>query len=113
MQPKRVTHSKLSEQALALSVPETAMEPTFTQHMIITVDPNVGPSPGECVLVALVAKRELLFRRYIPKIERKDGVRAPFKLKADNAYFPEREISATEKPVYLGRLVETVIIGSR
>lgn len=113
VQHKRVSHSQLSDRAMTLAVPDPAMEPTFNQQMIITVDAAAVPSPGECILVALLAKNELLFRRYIPKIERKGNLRAPFKLKGDNFYFPEREICASDKPVYLGRLVETVVHGNR
>lgn len=111
LKDRQTTYADVSDEALRTTVPERAMEPTFTTDMVVTVDPTQKPEPGDCVLIALLASDELLFRR-IQYSGQKLQV-PPYALKSDNTFFEARSITTADKPVFLGRLIERIVYSAR
>ncbi len=67
------------------------MEPTFKLEQIVAIDSAQVPEPGDCIVVALLATDEVLFRRYRPH-SGTQPVEPPYKLIADENFFEPREI---------------------
>ena len=113
LKEKHACHVEVSARAFRTVIPERAMEPLFAADAQITVDPNVTPHPGDLILVALNGSDELLFRRYQPSSGGRRGVEPPYVLKSDNSFYEPRQVTKSDKPVWLGTLVERLIFGAR
>jgi transcriptional regulator with XRE-family HTH domain len=108
----RYTQSPVSARALCFDVFDRAMEPRFEVGHIVVVDPERIPEPGDCILVALLSSQEIKFGRYKPSPESRAG-QPPFTLEFDNRFFEPKLVTLAHQPVFLGTMIEHVIIGSR
>jgi transcriptional regulator with XRE-family HTH domain len=113
IEEKRIVYAKCSENSLMLEVPDHAMIPGWPIGTQIVVDRELMPHTGDCVCIVLVASGEVLFRRYRPSSSGK-SVTPPYTLRADNKDdYLDRFVTKSDKPVFMGTLVETVRRGSR
>ena len=109
---RRHTDAQCSSRALSFRVWDRAMVPNFEPGHLVTVDPEVLPEPGDAVAFALLGSSETLFRRYRPQAESRPAM-PPLTLRADNDDFEPRLITPAHQPVFLGTLLEHVVLGSR
>lgn len=110
---RRLVHSECSAQSLQFAVFDRAMQGAFRiDDTTVTVDGVKMPEPGDCVLVALLATEQLLFRRYQSSSKSKK-VEPPYTLRADNADYEARLVTRADKPVFLGTMCECTTACSR
>lgn len=113
IQARRLVHSECSAQSLQFAVFDRAMQGAFRiDDTTVTVDGAKMPEPGDCVLIALLATEQLLFRRYQASGKGK-RVEPPYTLRADNADYEARLVTRADRPVFLGTMCEHTTVGSR
>jgi transcriptional regulator with XRE-family HTH domain len=94
------------ESALRFDIFDNALAPRIRpETSSVVLDCNATPSPGDYVLVALRATRELLFRRFKPGAEAKPG-EPPYTLMAEHPDFEPRLIGTKHNAKILGVMVE-------
>lgn len=108
----RHTEVKASNRALCFDIFDRSMEPRFELGHTIVVDPERLPEPGDCILVALITPQQLVFGRYKPAADSKPA-QPPFTIEFDNRYYDSRLVTMQHQPVFLGTMIEHVIVGSR
>lgn len=64
-QPKTVIATGVSEQAFALVMPDTSMEPMFQRESLLIFDPLIEPQDRSFVLVSLGVTESAVFRQLI------------------------------------------------
>lgn len=107
-----VSYGQASQRALSFAVFDRSMEPRFPTDSVVTIDPEQLPEPGDCIVVVLLASREVLFGRYRPKPETRSA-QPPFTIRFDNQDYEARLITLVQQPVYIGTMVEHLVMTSR
>lgn len=118
VEAKRVTYATCSARSLSFEIPPEcrSMEPRLKPGMVVTIDPEKRPTAGDIVVVVVLqVGRELLIGRYRPGSGKAGNTMSqPYSLLFDNtAFFEPRAVSAKDKPVFMGTLVEDVSRSSR
>lgn len=67
MEEAVIYRESLSDEAFALSVEGSSMEPEFREGDIIVIDPNTQPTPGDYVIAKLFSEEMATFKKYRPR----------------------------------------------
>lgn len=100
-QPKTVIATGVSEQAFALVMPNTSMEPMFQRESLLIFDPLIEPQDRSFVLVSLGVTESAVFRQLIIDVNQ----RYLKPLNPDFSLFKMRLLDAQDKIIAI--LVES------
>ena len=92
--------SHSSPRLFSTTVDDSSMEPEFNKGDIIIIDPELLPKPGDFVLVYLLEKKQILFRKY----QEVQGSR--YRLLANNELWAIVDIIDPNEATFLGVVVE-------
>lgn len=95
----------LSKDAFAVYISGNSMLPDYKEGDKITVDPNIYPRPGDCV-IAINSKNEATFKKYRPRGLNENGVEV-FELSPLNPDYPTLR-SDREPIMIIGTVVEHI-----
>lgn len=96
---------KAGKSAFALRIKGKSMEPEFREGDVVIIDPDVAPSPGDCVAAKRDKDDEATFKKYRPRGRDKKG-NDIIELTPINPDYPPLHIDAANPGKIIGTMIE-------
>ncbi len=107
---RHLTASAVGKSAFALVPPDRGIF-ADNNNVVVTIDPDQQPQPGDVTLWVL-GGGEVVLGRFRPGGGAK-RLEPPFVIRFDNDDFQAREVGKADRPIFLGVKVEHATTGSR